>query len=84
MQTNEDRVDQVLCRILAHNRWRGLGESAVGDTIDLRLDVAEPPRHEITVTEGVVEKRHLEAVEAFIKNYPIRSLAGVTFRVEPR
>jgi hypothetical protein len=29
-------------------------------------------------------ERHLEAVEAFMKNYPFRSLAGVTFQVEPR
>jgi hypothetical protein len=36
------------------------------------------------VDSAVVEQRHLDAVAAFIKGYPIRSLAGVTLRVQPK
>jgi hypothetical protein len=86
MQTNEEqeKIDQILCRILVDRQWRRQDESAVGDTIDLSLDVSEPPHHAVSVDSAVVEQRHLDAVAAFIKGYPIRSLAGVTLRVQPK
>jgi hypothetical protein len=88
--TNEEQIDQTLCQIILDRQQRRTDdELSVGDVVRdfyLHDEVAHSYQGggKALIAEATVEQRHLDAVKIFRENYPIRSAAGVNFRVAPK